>query len=52
MSLSSQEMSVPARDGLILKRTLRAGARGARTPVAIPAHHYPGTPDGSLPLVR
>jgi hypothetical protein len=52
MSLSSQEMSVPARDGLTVKRTLCAGARGACTPVAIPAHHYPGTPHSSLPLVR
>ena len=54
MSLSSQEMSVPARDGPILKGTLcnPAGARGACTPVAIPAHHHPGTPDSFLPLVR
>ncbi len=53
MSLASQEMSVPAGDGLILKGSLTypAGARGAAYPLAILAHQYPATRDSFSPLV-
>jgi dienelactone hydrolase len=46
-------MSVPARDGLILKGTLSYPERyaGAGFPLVVLAHQYPGTRDSYSPLV-
>jgi pimeloyl-ACP methyl ester carboxylesterase len=51
--LAPLEMSVPARDGLILKGTLSYPERyaGAAFPLVVLAHQYPATRDSYSPLV-
>jgi dienelactone hydrolase len=51
--LAPLEMSVPARDGLILKGTLTYPEEyaGAGFPLAVLAHQYPATRDSYAPLV-
>jgi pimeloyl-ACP methyl ester carboxylesterase len=51
--LAPLEMSVPARDGLILKGTLTYPERyaGNSFPLAVLAHQYPSTRDSYAPLV-
>jgi pimeloyl-ACP methyl ester carboxylesterase len=51
--LAPLEMSVPARDGLILKGTLTYPETyaGAAFPLAVLAHQYPATRDSYAPLV-
>lgn len=53
MILAPLEMSVPARDGLILKGTLTYPEEyaGAAFPLAVLAHQYPATRDSYGPLV-
>ncbi len=53
MILAPLEMSVPARDGLILKGTLTYPEEyaGAAFPLAVLAHQYPATRDSYSPLV-
>lgn len=53
MILAPLEMSVPARDGLILKGTLTYPETyaGAAFPLAVLAHQYPATRDSYAPLV-
>lgn len=53
MILAPLEMSVPARDGLILKGTLTYPEEYARAgfPLAVLAHQYPATRDSYAPLV-
>ncbi len=53
MILAPLEMSVPARDGLILKGTLTYPEEyaGAAFPLAVLAHQYPATRDSYAPLV-
>lgn len=53
MILAPLDMSVPARDGLILKGTLTypENYAGAGFPLAVLAHQYPATRDSYAPLV-
>jgi len=53
VTLAPLEMSVPARDGLILKGTLTYPEKfsGKPVPLAVLAHQYPSTRDSYAPLV-